>query len=320
MDAAGLVAALGVATPNGDSDIRPAWCDVDGDGVDELLVGFGPASKGQVRLLFLDQGQVTEIVSLTINWYGVGTGETFPACGDLDGDGRDELVFGLGKRSNGWFNVLDDATKGFAPVTQPLAPFGWYRSNAAVYNYFNGTTHPAVGDIDGDGLDELILGHGTDGDGVLAVFDDIAHGLARFPGTPGGSGWIDWVDGDYAAGEGAGWPALGDVDGDGRDEIVIGMGESGGGNVVVLDDAEHGFAALQSPISTGVGRAVYPALADLDGDGRDELALAFDGEISLYLVDDAQTAFAPYSATPNGDGWVDFPGTAATILRAAPRP
>ena len=57
--------------------------------------------------------------------YNAANGETWPACGDLDGDNKDEIVVGLGNGSGGWVQIFDDATNDYSPMTTPHGTDGW---------------------------------------------------------------------------------------------------------------------------------------------------------------------------------------------------
>ena len=72
--------------------VRLASCDVNGDGIDELIAAQGPGG-GRVRVLALTGGAVTDLVSFDAYETGF-TGGVNVACGDLDGDGRAEVVVG----------------------------------------------------------------------------------------------------------------------------------------------------------------------------------------------------------------------------------
>jgi len=162
-------------------------------------------------------------------------GETHPACGDIDGDGYDEIIIGLGRDGGGWFEVFDyDAAN--------LVHKAWGRVNWSPYNNANGETRPACGDIDGDGYDEIIIGlasYPANG-GWFEVFDhDAAHLLHKI--------WkrINWPAYNSANGETR--PACGDIDGDGYGEIVIGLGVGAWGYMEIFDDAHAGCAHLAWP-------------------------------------------------------------------------
>ncbi len=74
--------------------VRVAACDVNGDGTSELITAQGPGG-GRVRVLSLASGVVTELVAFDAFEPGF-TGGVNVACGDIDGDGRAEVVVGPG--------------------------------------------------------------------------------------------------------------------------------------------------------------------------------------------------------------------------------
>jgi hypothetical protein len=114
--------------------------------------------------------------------YNTYFGMTWPGAGDVDGDGIDEIVVGLGGGSQGWFAVLDDEAHGFAIVR-------WLRLGWPEFNEHSGETHPAVGNLDADAAEEIVIGLGrwypvTSGvgpGGWFQIFDDL---LAN-PGSEG---------------------------------------------------------------------------------------------------------------------------------------
>ena len=101
---------------------------------------------------------------MRVTWdaYNAVNGEVWPAVGDLDGDGRAEIVAGLGTGSLGWFEIFDDAAADFAHVA-------WRQVAWPAYAAASGITHPAVGNVDGAGASEIILGLGSGAAGWLEV-------------------------------------------------------------------------------------------------------------------------------------------------------
>jgi hypothetical protein len=215
----------------------PACGDVDGDGKDEIIIGLGsyPAAGGFFEVFAYESETLLFKTSKHVQWaaYNNANGETRPACGDVDGDGKDEIIIGLGQGGGGWLEVFDDAASGYAHLAWPRVAWDGYNSA-------NGETRPACGDVDGDGKDEIIIGLGQGGGGWLEVLDDAARGYAHLA-------WprVAW-DG-YNSANGETRPACGDVDGDGKDEIIIGLGQGGGGWLEVFDDASSAYAHLAWP-------------------------------------------------------------------------
>jgi hypothetical protein len=250
-------------------EARLAKGDVDGDGKDEFVLGLGPVPGhpalpgGRFELLDDDY---THLGWGQVQWtgYNSANGESWPACGDVDGDGRDEIVIGLGSGSGGWFEVFEYSA---GNVTHR----DWAYVNWKGYNTANGETRPACGDVDADGRDEIVVGLGGGSGGYLEVFDDAVAGYAHM-------GWprVQWKGYNTANGETR--PACGDIDGDGRDEIVVGLGNGSGGYMEVFDDAVGGYGHMGWPRVQWKGYnatngETRPACGDIDGDGRDEIVV-----------------------------------------------
>lgn len=305
-------------------DIHPTWCDIDDDGDRDLVVGLGPGSWSRMIVLELDDLELVElrVMAGTRADYAAENGETYPACGDVDGDGLTEIAVGHGAGSMARITMLDDARTGFAfmPGTHrrlvhtlpELGSIGFWYS-------VHGSAKPLLADVDGDGRDELIVSRTGGGDGTISVFDDALASWAVMPALATSEGVLRVVhDLGYRARDGSTDVAAADLDGDGRAEIVVATGRGDTTRIDVFDDAQAGFVrstTLSSPESLlppddAVPLIVlHPGLYDLDGDGRLELSLGFrggvdgeSGEGRLQVLDDVTTGFAPYVWTGENDG------------------
>lgn len=271
--------------------LRLAAGDVDGDGLDEIVAGLGTGGGGWMAV-FDDAAHGHALLRwIQVPWaaYNAGNGEVWPAVGDLDGDGRAEIVAGLGSGGAGWYAIFDDAAGGFAHLA-------WRRVSWADYNASgSGATHPAIANVDGVGAHEIILGLGTGGGGYLEVVDGAANGYAHRT-------WIrvDWAG--YNTANGTTFPAAGDLDGDGRAEIVAGLGTGGAGWLAVLEDAAGGFASLGwlrtswGDYNASSGGETHPAIGNVDDDGRAEIVIGL-GVIAgaggwFEVLDDSAAGFA----------------------------
>ncbi|WP_295578551.1 FG-GAP-like repeat-containing protein [uncultured Lamprocystis sp.] len=277
-------------------EARVATGDIDGDGRDEIVIGFAPVNQTGIpggRFQILDD-DFSHLLWGQVDWsdYNAASGETRPAIGDIDGDGKDEIIIGLGQGGDGKMAI-------FRLTDRALAPIGWADINWPEYGQANGETWPALGDIDGDGRDELVIGLGGGGFGTFLV----KNGFDAARLTAGVDPWLDEVQGnlswaEYANQVGETRPALGDLSGDGNQEIVIGLGPAGGGTIEVFDYVQSAVVHMASAgvhwpdynIANGETR---PAIGDIDGDQRGEIlvGLGAGGGGYVDLFDDAQTQF-----------------------------
>ncbi len=130
--------------------------------------------------------------------------------------------------------------------------FSAYRASAT-----NLGVQVAAGDVDGDGRDEIITGAGFGGGPHVKIFDQEGNLKKEF----------------FAYGfnfRGGVNVAAGDVDGDGRDEIITGAGITGGPHIKIFNSANqiiNQWFAYDSTKRFGVKITA----SDIDGDGLDEI-------------------------------------------------
>ena len=177
-------------------EARVAMGDIDGDQKDEIIIGLGPSHDpaipgGMFQILDDDY---SHLAWGQIKWdaYNAENGESFPACGDIDGDGIDEILVGLGEGGQGKVEIFN-YTSGMVQHKD------WIQVDWPEYNLYFGKTRPSCGDIDQDGKDEIVIGLGSNQmnasmpAGLFQILDNDFSNLAW--------GEVDWPDYNSLNGE-----------------------------------------------------------------------------------------------------------------------
>jgi hypothetical protein len=186
---------------------------------------------------------------------------------------------------------------------------------------FFGGCRPACGDINGDGYDDLVISAGFGGGPRVSVFD----GKALSQGNTTTHLVPDFFLFEQALRNGA-YVAVGDVDGDGKADLIGGGGPGGGPRVLILSGAlltsgSSGSAgALNAPIAnyfdgdTNARGGIRVAAKNLDGDSKQDVLTgsgAGDGSrvrshfgIKLSQERDTSSLDLNYDAFPGFNGGI----------------
>lgn len=182
---------------------------------------------------------------------------TAAAIGDVDGDGRNELVIGRSASSGSRFIIYDDAAYDHRVLASGPSDWG---ADVSV-------TGIAVGDLNGDGVAEIGVTRRSNSANRFYIFERDGNGVRQIF-----AGGQDWGAGNYATAI-----AFGDIDGDGRNEVAIGRRAGEFGRYYIYDDgaATEPFKRLDIGGSNWAADAWTTALAfgDIDNDGRAELGI-----------------------------------------------
>ncbi len=135
---------------------------------------------------------------------------------------------------------------------------GSLRTTWRPYATFRGTINVAVGDIDSDGLREIITGAGPGGGPHVRIF--------KTDGKSWGGSWFAFD----AAERGGVYVTVGDINADGRDDIIAGSGAGSVPRVRILNP--QGVRSLEFALSPQPGSlGTRVSLSDVDGDGHLEI-------------------------------------------------
>jgi hypothetical protein len=331
-------------------DGAPAYGDITGDGVGEIVVSTRQAGTGNTGRLLAYKPNGTLVPGFPVVLTGGAT--KTPVLADLDGDGILEIIVEERSWPNGYVGVYKGNGQPFPgfPVTLDYIP----------------ASAVAVGDLNGDGIPEIIAQSYYS---VYAI-DITGAVLPGFPFTPGndrvfsysspvladvdGDGYREIIVGDHSltAGNGAihvlknngvpltGWPkytnywiygpaAVGDINGDGNLEIAVGDQVLSGvpsNKVYVWDNNGNLLPGWPSPAMNAINNQIV--LADLDGDNEVELMWDDNTNAGVYIgynhdgtpitgwpltVTGSSFFMNPFVVDINNDGIIDISGASGTI-------
>lgn len=240
--------------------VNVATGDLDGDGIDEIITS--PAAGGGPQIRIFDVTGVNK--KLDFFAYDLKfRGGVYIAAGDVDGDGVDEVVtapMGGGASHIRVFKLVN----GSMQVAYP---------SFFAYNLkFRGGTSVTIGDINGDGRGEIITTPTSNGGPHVQVFV-----LRNGQFTPAYGGIMAYAP-SFRGGISA---TTGDVDSDGKDEIITAVVGRGGPHVrifglnstnqIMLENA--GFMAYDPGFRGGI----TVASADVNNDGVDDIITGVGG-------------------------------------------
>lgn len=166
----------------------------------------------------------------------------------------------------------------------------------SLYNNTVGAIHPAVGNLDNDSREEIVLGVDTGGSGWIQIIDDAVANFAHLEWRQ-----LGWAS--YNKANGATWPTICDLDSNQIGEIVIGLEGTDGSGWLQILNANNNFAGLSctthrngwmrqswAAYNTANG-TTHPACLNLDGDLADELVIGMglDSFGWLEIRDDCST-------------------------------
>ena len=313
-----------------------AACDLDGDGFDELIVSapFADSYLGEVYLFdgagsaSWGSGMTASDATATFTTTGSFLGFQV-ACGDMDGDGYLDLMLGRGDFYNsdsysylnadlGALIYYGDGTSwsGTVPDSDADATFSFGMGRESSYTVYSLETW--LGDLDGDGKDELFVNmySGTNSD--LSAWDtDSSLWIVAGGSWSGDYSWDSVLAARiFSDTENAilGASVIDDLDGDGSPELVLHQGgwqsdtesEDFPGQATFLSGlpsaewvaGDLAWSSVLGSDSQELGFAV--TVGDYDGDGRvdgifsapTDATSGYEDSGALYFVSDLATALS----------------------------
>ena len=278
-----------------------------GAAVGEFTVGGG-TSTGSVSYRYTSAGH---LVATPLPASTPAMTDLRVVTADVTGDGFPEQILGTGPGTSSLVRIIDGRTGTEIFRIQPFE------------SEFTGGIHVAAGDLTGDGVAELIVSPDVGGGPRIQVYQvSTRRLLADLYGIN---------DPEFRGGVRT---AVGDINGDGKADLVVAAGAGGGPRIAIFDGPSlltdspvkilGDFFALEERLRNGA----YVAVADLNGDGFAELivgaasgggprVVAFSGRdlsahrprevVNLFVGDtDSASGVRVAAIDVDADGWPDI--------------
>ncbi|VVM17633.1 RTX toxins and related Ca2+-binding proteins [uncultured Gammaproteobacteria bacterium] len=312
--------------------------DVNGDGLDDLIVGAsyadpsGKPGAGKSYIVFgkADSSAIDLSVIANANnptggfVINGGAAHDYSGCsvssaGDVNGDGLDDLIVGAyftnssAGKSYVVFGKADSSAIDLSVIADANNPLGGFVINGEAANDYSGSSVSSAGDVNGDGLDDLIVGayfadpsHKSSAGKSYVVFGKANSGAINLSAIADASNPLGgFVINGEAAGDASGCSvsSAGDVNGDGLDDLIVGAvyadpnGNSSGKSYVVFGKANNSAINLSDIANANNPTGGFVINGEVAGD-RSGHAVSSAGDINGDGLDDL--IVGAYGANPNG--------------------
>lgn len=254
---------------------RAAFGDLDGDGKPDIVTSHFSVNQINVFRNTSTSGSISfaSPISLTTAYAPTGI-----AIADLDNDGKLDMVASI------WNTPLISVFRNTSSTNISFAP-------VATFTTGNAPMYVAIGDLDGDGKSEVVTSNQTNSS-VSVLLNTSSLGTINFAAKK-----------DFTTVSNPRTVAIGDIDGDGKPDLVTASQLPNGYVSVLRNLSTSGNIDFLTRINFTAGSNTYAtAIADIDGDGRPDILASNYIDQTIAILKNQPKLTVTSVSSSNADG------------------
>ncbi len=266
------------STGAGSTPYSVAIGDLDGDGKLDIAVANGTANTVSVFRNTSTSGVISSASFAARVDFTTGSDARSVVIGDLDGDGKPDLTV-ANSGGSGTVSIFRNTSTSGSITSSSFATKVELPTGFSPYSV-------AIGDLDGDGKADLTVANS--GSGTVSVLRNTST-----PGAISASSFAAKVD--FITGSSPRSVAIGDLDGDGKQDLAVANSNSNAVSVFRNTGSSGSITSSSFAAKVDFTTGSFPislSIGDLDGDGKADLAVANSNNNNVSILRNTSTSGA----------------------------